>query len=1391
MGVFKHAKQTFGGLGLLLVDVHHLTIRAHDPLLVVLDVLKLLMHLVISVVRSGRGGIQFFDADAKSIGRIGGVLERAYRLLNTAKTLLDGVAIRELPTVILVGPILRNGLHGFGNSRGSVLRTALNVLERVCDSPVHRLRVRDGIIVRADRTARQTQCRGRAADGDADRPAKEIDHAAQSGLQQTSLTDGTLSRLADTTNQTSRTSASGNACDGGTASLRTIHAIQLRSGLVGSDTHPANFGNLTGQHASRLTGLQTSHGPNQLAHTDRSLLRGDTQLAQSLPILQRGLDVLQHATLQRIVSADASLSERRIHADHRLNGRRQLAERLSHGGSAIGQHLDRRSRRLQRVPQRSTERVGQFAAHRQQTVEHRSCGINGTEHLLESLGHAVAEIRDAMLRLAGKTADGANAGGHHGACVNERLLRRVPQLISRVANLTERIMELARSGLRPVGPRGQRGLELHAVHGPVSTAQSVGELLDAILALGQRAERALEDTASRLDARHEIATLLDGLLHGPSNLAGTLRLIDPLRHQRGVTAHIVGHARQIRAGAVAKPHNGSGDSLNARVKRVHALDRIAENRTDTTHIRFLRDDTRRIGDDAPFRVGHAVHVLDGLAVPERVHHVDDRLLRLGPERVRQLLLQATQLRSGHVDIIRVVLRGGISDAESSGHTQQCARSGQSRLAHHHQGSAGTASGTGQVQRSGADGREHRAQQTPLRHDLIEFVEHVHELLPLVLHATDTRGSSGHAAHDLAEIGALELREDINRARSREVSEMGAGGGGLQIHVHIERVIGLPEILDTLLGTLHVQVEIGLKLDLAIRVASHLFRDLPGTLNQVLIVDDDIRGNPDAPMLELTQTLLKRVSRIGPEVNADPELVLAFELLRQLAYLTCDVRVLAVEPAIIQHESRLDRIGLDLLAEPVDGGELVVQLPVDFRIPAVLVHAVQGPLQAGQPLLLLVKQPVRFLHAPAVRVHHVGGGLQVPRIPCRAFQQVSLPFGAVTPRIVQTLLLPARGTFRIELTVQILAEEADPGKNVRLAHVGGSGETATGHAGERVAHGLRMRIQFDKLLVQIVNPLRHTIGLQPVLLSGKPVRLVRDLAHVACGRTVFGAKLAKPDGLRLRLIAASTATKRITVRGNPGNLGTQLVVTLPQSIQRAHVAENLPVQLIPLVATHRNKLVTVGANPAHPLFGPVKKKHLLLQTARLRLPEHAKIPGEHVADVLLDLTQLFDTVDRHIQTLDDTTAVENRSDGLLVPFAQQFILLRQCTQTGHVNVIRDIDAGVTPIPLLIRARSGHVIRVELNRDLQITKIMQLRPKFRKKPVGKRNDINADLASGKSRTPHTHTLLKETPMNPRGRKEGKDPSETWAKTETGKISRRNNYGPGPYNQPDSSPVKHPHA
>nr|DAI85976.1 MAG TPA: hypothetical protein [Caudoviricetes sp.] len=52
-------------------------------------------------------------------------------------------------------------------------------------------------------------------------------------------------------------------------------------------------------------------------------------------------------------------------------------------------------------------------------------------------------------------------------------------------------------------------------------------------------------------------------------------------------------------------------------------------------------------------------------------------------------------------------------------------------------------------------------------------------------------------------------------------------------------------------------------------------------------------------------------------------------------------------------------------------------------------------------------------------------------------------------------------------------------------------------------------------------------------------------------------------------------------------------------------------------------------------------------------------------------------------------------------------------------------------------------------------MQLRLEFGEKPVGKRNDINADLASGKSRTLHTRTLLKETPTNSRGRKRKKTP------------------------------------
>ena len=117
-------------------------------------------------------------------------------------------------------------------------------------------------------------------------------------------------------------------------------------------------------------------------------------------------------------------------------------------------------------------------------------------------------------------------------------------------------------------------------------------------------------------------------------------------------------------------------------------------------------------------------------------------------------------------------------------------------------------------------------------------------------------------------------------------------------------------------------------------------------------------------------------------------------------------------------------------------------------------------------------------------------------------------------------------------------------------------------------------------------------------------------------------------------------------------------------------------------------------------------------------------------------------------------------------------------------------SIPPIPLLIRARSGHVIRVELNRNLQITKIMQFRLEFGEKPVGKRNDINADLASGKSGTLHMRTLLKETPTNPRGRKRKKTPRKHGQKQKTGGISRRSNYEPEPYSQPDSSHANHPH-
>ena len=312
-----------------------------------------------------------------------------------------------------------------------------------------------------------------------------------------------------------------------------------------------------------------------------------------------------------------------------------------------------------------------------------------------------------------------------------------------------------------------------------------------------------------------------------------------------------------------------------------------------------------------------LHAVNEPVAAQGVHHVDDRLFRLRPERVGQLLLQATQLRRGHVDIIRVILHSGIPGTKSRGHTQQSTRGSQSRLAHSHKRRASTTSGTSQIQRARANGRENGTQHAPLRNDLIEPVEHVHKLLPLVLHATNTRGASGHALHDLAEISALELRENVNRAGTGEIHEVGAGGGGLQVHIHVQGVVLVLELLDAFLGTAHIQVEIRLILGVGIQL--DLLRRLTQTADKTLLLQLDVGGNGQPRMLKHFQTGFELVGTI--QIQADATIL--FGSLRLGAGDTLQTGYHLAVVTVIQHQFDLCRILLNGLQHlPVAGYDLV-------------------------------------------------------------------------------------------------------------------------------------------------------------------------------------------------------------------------------------------------------------------------------------------------------------------------------------------------------------------------------------------------------------------------------------------------------------------------------------
>ena len=313
-----------------------------------------------------------------------------------------------------------------------------------------------------------------------------------------------------------------------------------------------------------------------------------------------------------------------------------------------------------------------------------------------------------------------------------------------------------------------------------------------------------------------------------------------------------------------------------------------------------------------------LHAVNEPVAAQGVHHVDDRLFRLRPERVGQLLLQATQLRGRHINVIRVITDSHITGTESGGNAQQSARSSQSRLAHSHKRRASTTSGTSQIQRARTNGRENGTQHAPLRNDLIEPVEHVHKLLPLVLNATDTRGTGGHALHDLAEISALELSENVNRARSGEIHEVRAGGCGLQVHIHVQGVVLILELLDAFLGTAHIQVEIDLIL--GIRVKLDLLRSFTQTPDKTLLLELDISWNGKPCMLQRLQTSFEPVGTI--QIQADATVLISrLRLLADDRFKTAHGLDVIL---VLQRNGNLGGIRLNLLQQCAEFANLSVR-----------------------------------------------------------------------------------------------------------------------------------------------------------------------------------------------------------------------------------------------------------------------------------------------------------------------------------------------------------------------------------------------------------------------------------------------------------------------------------
>ena len=543
-----------GGIGLLLD--HHAVLVAGLVCLLALRLQLFDELLVAGLVAADRIG-QRTGIDAQTFGRVGCGRVAAADLDEPFSDRAATVLAEQERRVI---PLFRGLRLEIVERVRRLLGVGLDALHAV-DDLVHRLlgcfRLRRVV---GYRIADDGDARADSQTGNRRPAAERIPQVLHAGLQRTEPAGLLFGLLPGRT-------------DGGDGlTVRTDQAAHVLGSLLGSvprkeqllrvsfrrHAEGIDLADGTGQNTRIIAGTQLVHRLNQGAHFHGRLFGAQTQFAEHLLVSHRGLDVLQHAGLQRLERRLARTTERGPQCDDAFHRPRQRVERLGHAGGTLGDGADKRAHGTQSGRERAAERARQLAHHARQIGEHGARVTHRVKHLAEPVADTGTEIADSTTGLLQHAAQPGDGLAYDLARVAEHRASGVLQRVRGVADILEGVAHLVLRVLRTSAPSLQSLLELDGVNGLVGFRQSLGKPLDTVLGLSQSTQRALKHAYKVEYGRFQIAALFDGLFHRLRDLTGTFGGIHPVRPLLGHVGNVGGHAGQILAGLVAQAEERAG-----------------------------------------------------------------------------------------------------------------------------------------------------------------------------------------------------------------------------------------------------------------------------------------------------------------------------------------------------------------------------------------------------------------------------------------------------------------------------------------------------------------------------------------------------------------------------------------------------------------------------------------------------------------------------------------------------------------------------------------------------------------------------------------------------------------------------------------------------------------